>query len=58
MNKKPKTKTKVFQMRCDQYFLDQLDELRSELDMNRSEFVEFAVGLFPVLKEMLNDKRD
>jgi hypothetical protein len=43
------TRDKKFQMRCEQEFLDLIDSLRKELGMSRTEFIEFAVRLFPAL---------
>lgn len=51
MNRKPKTKTKVLQIRCTQEFLDTVDELRSAFGMNRTELIEYLVQYLPALAE-------
>ena len=49
MNKKPKTKTKVFQMRVTDEFINTVEELGEAFGMNKTEVIEFAIELFPAL---------
>ena len=46
------TKDKTFQIRCDQEFLDMVDELRQAFGMNRTELIEHLVHYYPALAEM------
>jgi len=43
------TKNKTFSMRCDQHFLDQVDELRAAFGLNRSELIEFVVKYYSTI---------
>lgn len=49
MNKAPKVKNKVLQIRCTQAFLDDVDELREALGMNRTELIEYLIRYLPTL---------
>jgi hypothetical protein len=49
MNNSPKIKDKVLQIRCTQEFLDQVDTLRQDLGMNRTELIEYLVQYLPFL---------
>ena len=55
MNKKPKIKDKVLQIRCTQSFLDEMDELRSAFGMNRTELIEYLVEYIPHLATQERD---
>ena len=46
------TKNKTFQMRCDQEFLDTLDELAKEMHMSKASTVDVAVKIFPGLVQL------
>ena len=48
------TKDKTFQIRCDQEFLDTVDELRQAFGMNRTELIEYLVQYIPSLAEQQN----
>ena len=51
MSRGPRTKDKVIQIRCNQEFLDLVDELRHALGMNRTELIEHLVYYYPALAE-------
>jgi hypothetical protein len=58
MNKKPKVKNKVLQIRCTQGFLDTVDELRSAFGMNRTELIEYLVQYLPTITGQNKDGND
>jgi len=55
MNRSPIIKDKVLQIRCNQEFLDTVDELRAAFGMNKTEIIEFAIRLFPILAGQKKD---
>jgi len=52
------TKDKTFQIRCDQEFLDTVDELRNAFGMNRTELIEYLVQYIPELAGQNKDGED
>jgi hypothetical protein len=49
MNRKPKSKDKILNIRCTQEFLNTVDELCSAFGMNRTEVIEYLVQYIPAL---------
>ena len=48
------TKSKVFQMRCDEDFLSTLTQLSEQMGVSKSQFIEITVGIYPELVAMYN----